>query len=263
MRHQWSASPPVNCFTGYLSILNAATFDGTSGKLSFHEKKEADMQSHTKWMTFTLLAWGLIAGCSSKETQARRAAQRGRDLFQKKEFIEAALNFRRAVQADSKNADAYCGVGQSLEASGKLVEAQASFARAAQLKPSDDKIQKAYGDTTLTMFLASRGEVQAHREMLEKQALLMLARNPGSTDGLRYQAYIRLTDRKPAEAIALLNKANESRPWDAEIVLPLTQAHMLNGDQAEAERVADQGIARNKGVYALYDALILHYTKQV
>src|ERR1035437_9789946 len=103
------------------------------------------MQSHTKWMTFTLVAWALIAGCSSKETQARRAVQRGQELLQKKEFIEAALNFRRAVQADSKNADARYGLGQSLEASGKLVEAQASFAMAAQLKSSDDKIQKEIG----------------------------------------------------------------------------------------------------------------------
>jgi tetratricopeptide (TPR) repeat protein len=260
MRHQGPRRHSANCRTSDLSISNIATFDGTGGKLIL--TKEANMPAPTKWITFTLLAWALIAGCSSKETQARRAVQRGQELLQKKEFLEAALNFRRAVQADSKSADARNGLGQSLEASGNLVEAQANFAVAARLKPSDDKIQKAYGDATLTIFLASRGEVQAQRTMLEKQAQLMLARNPGSADGLRYQAYVQLTDRKPAEAITLLNKANESRPWDAEIVLPLIQAHMLNGDQAEAERIADQGIARSKAVYALYDALILHYTKQ-
>ncbi len=219
------------------------------------------MPSHIKWIAVTLLAGTFIAGCS-KETRSMRAVEKGQEFLKNKEFAEAALNFRRAVQADSKSADAYYGLGQSLEGSGNLVEAQASLAMASRLKPSDDKIQKAYGDATLTMFLASRGEVQAQRDMLEKQALLLLARNPASPDGLRYQAYIRMTDRKPTEAIALLNKAGESRPWDAEIVLPLIQAHILNGDQVEAERIADQGIARNKGFYPLYDALILHYTRQ-
>uniref|UniRef100_Q01XI9 Tetratricopeptide TPR_2 repeat protein n=1 Tax=Solibacter usitatus (strain Ellin6076) TaxID=234267 RepID=Q01XI9_SOLUE len=219
------------------------------------------MPSHIKWITVTLLAGTFIAGCS-KETRSLRAVEKGQEFLKKKEFAEATLNFRRAVQADSKNPEAYYGLGQSLEASGNLVEAQASLAMASRLKPADDRIQKAYGDATLTMFLASRGEVQAHRDMLEKQALLLLAKNPASSDGLRYQAYIRLTDRKPVEAIALLNKAGESRPWDAEIVLPLVQAHMLNGGQAEAESVADQGIARNKEFFPLYDALILHYTRQ-
>ena len=103
-----------------------------------------------------LLAWLLLAvGCTDPETAKQQHLDNGRRFATEKRFAEAILEFRNALQIDSKLAEAHLQLAEALAASGNPEAAYREYQRAADLMPDNAAVQK---KAATFLFLAGQFE---------------------------------------------------------------------------------------------------------
>src|ERR1700722_14395792 len=90
-----------------------------------------------------LLAILLIAcvSCARKPQQAAKFLARGEAHMQQKEYSEAVLDLKNAVQLQPKNAEGFYQLGLAYLGSGNLRGAYSSLAHAAELNPKNTQAQ--------------------------------------------------------------------------------------------------------------------------
>ena len=73
---------------------------------------------------FFTISLVLLSGCASEQEKKRAHLEKGNDYFNKKEYKSAKLEFKSAIQIDSKYAEAYSRLG---ETNLKLGDARGAF----------------------------------------------------------------------------------------------------------------------------------------
>jgi tetratricopeptide (TPR) repeat protein len=193
----------------------------------------------------------LGAGCSRPEDyleRGKRASARG-------DQAEAVLDFRKAIQKNPQYVDAFRELGHSQFALGDREGSLASLGRALQLRPGDDSLRAEVGDAALALYLADPRRPKVQYDQVAKIAQELLAKDPKSFDGLRFQASLLYTDNRVEEAIAAFRKANAVKPMMPGVVLPLVDALWKNGQTAEAENLAVELVKQHKDYLQTYDWL--------
>jgi tetratricopeptide (TPR) repeat protein len=197
----------------------------------------------------------LGAGCSRPEDyleRGKRASARG-------DQAEAVLDFRKAIQKNAQYVEAFRELAHSQFRSGDPVGALASLERALELRPNDDGLRVEVGDASLALYVADPRRPKAQYDRVAQIAQQLLAKDPKSFDGLRFQASLLYTDNHIDEAIAEFQKANAVKPMVPEVIQPLAEALRENGQTAEAESLATELIRQHKDHLPTYDWLYLLY----
>ena len=196
-------------------------------------------------------------GCGSPA----RYIQQGNKLLEAHQYEAASLLFRKAIQQDPADGEAYLGLGQAEMARNHGLDAYQPLLTAVHLMPQNDLAKVKLADVSFALLLVDPHHPEARRRQVEALADQLTARNPNSFDGLRLKASLRLIEHKPEEAIPLFEKANEAEPLRPDLVQGWVQALFQAGRVGEGERLALQVIAKNKTFSPMYDVLYHEYER--
>jgi Flp pilus assembly protein TadD len=187
---------------------------------------------------------------------------RGHQRFASGDNAAAVLEYRKAIQKDPQFAEAHYQIGRALAKLGQFREAYDSLQRAEQLVPNRENIRVELGNLILAAYLGDPNHPQPLYDQLKRISTQLLARNPKSADGIRFQGELTLTDRKLSEAAALFQQANAIRPMDPAIVGPWVETLLKDGQYQEGEKLAWQLIDSKKSFSLIYEVLYAHYMAQ-
>ncbi len=192
----------------------------------------------------------------------------GNRYFDKGKYKEASIMYRNALGKDMKFGEAHyrLGVTQLRMGQRSWLGGVRALRRAVETLPEnspnrEDAVAK-LADTLLWFYLGDARKPAALRQEIETLADKLLKKDPSSVDGLRVKGYLALrADGNYKEAIALLGRAQQIKPFQPPIVLGLVQALLADGQAAEAEKLAKEMIAKERTYGPMYDLLLQHYAR--
>jgi tetratricopeptide (TPR) repeat protein len=203
----------------------------------------------------------LVASCSQDpKVQAQRYLNNGNKFFDKGKYKEASIMYRRALQKDLKYGEAYYRLGLADLKLLAFGDAARALRRAVELQPNN-----ADASTKLAeLFLIASAQDAAHAAQLRMEArdlaLKMLQASPNSYSGHRLMGQLSLLDKDFPKAVTELSTAYKIDN-KIDLTSPLFQALVLDGQAAEAEKIARDAIARDKTFSPIYDLLYAQYMR--
>jgi cytochrome c-type biogenesis protein CcmH/NrfG len=209
----------------------------------------------------TALLLSLAACSSDPKVRKQKFLDNGNKLFAKGEFKQAALYYRRALREDATFAEGYYRLGLTAIRLGNWADAIGSLQRAFTLDPNNSDAGAKLAE--IYIIAATQDPKRAKQFKLEIKDVSdrLLQRDPKSFDGLRLAAYLDLAEGQPADAIEKYKKANEVKPDQPEVTIPLAQALINSNQTAEAEKLALGQIEKNKTQVPFYDLLYTMYVQ--
>ncbi|MBV8903618.1 MAG: tetratricopeptide repeat protein [Acidobacteriia bacterium] len=192
-----------------------------------------------------------LTGCYS----AKDYIGRGDRALADKKVAEALLDYQKAIQKNPQSVEAFHRIGTIQARLGNFAVAATNLERALQLTPSDDALRSELADAALSLYMTDPGRPTFRYEQVTKLSRELLAKNPKSFDGLRFEGSLLYVDNRVAEAIEVFRKANQVKPMMPAVILPLADALHKNGQDGEAESLATELIRRQKDYLPIYDWL--------
>jgi len=190
-------------------------------------------------------------GCRS----SRDYIAEGDRLFSSQKYADAILIYRKAVQKDPSSARAYCQLGLAYRARNENKLAFVSFQRAVTLDPEFEPAQIELGSLYLGDYLLEPVKDPAVYGKITAIADHLLAKDAQSYAALRLKGYLAVSDKKPDDAISFFTRAHAANPGQPDVVLGLTQGFLMAGRYQEAQKTAEDLIAKNKTFGPIYDVL--------
>lgn len=187
------------------------------------------MPAH-KW-TICLAAIPLaLAACSGSPRQREaRSMELGKRLLEKKDYVRAGLEFRKAIQSWPADAEPYYQLGLTYVESGNRSLALSCFRKAAALNP------KHAGAQLKLAGLLGEGNDQAALADAESRAKSVVDQFPSNVEALSTLAMTELRLGKPEEAVTHLEDALERLPGDLGSSALLMRARLSQGHVKAAE----------------------------
>ncbi|MBV9769680.1 MAG: tetratricopeptide repeat protein [Bryobacterales bacterium] len=201
----------------------------------------------------------LVLLCLSACISQRGYLDKGNTFFEQRKYVDAEINYRKAIQKDPKYGEAFYRLGLTEIQENNLPEAYYALLRASQLLPGDIAVKEKFGDLCLQYYLRDPSRPQKLYQDIKQTSQDLLARNHDSFDGLRLAGFLAVEDRKPQEAIADFRKALQVKPWDPPLTTALVQVLKANGQAQEAETLALNLMARRKNYGPIYDVMYNWY----
>jgi tetratricopeptide (TPR) repeat protein len=203
-------------------------------------------------------------GCTGLTSCGRRPEvyiERAKSCYHQRKFEEAALDARKAIQADGRFGEAFYWLGLSEIELHHPRESYEALMVAVQLMPQPNEAKSKLADLVLQFYLADATRPARLRAQLTNLSDQLLAADPNNYSYLRIKSYLAFSDHRPEDAITWLERAGQAKPHQGETSLLLSQALMQAGRTAEAEQTARNFIDRQKTYGPIYDALYLLYRK--
>jgi tetratricopeptide (TPR) repeat protein len=176
-------------------------------------------------------------------------------LEQESKFEAASLEYAKAIQKFPKNGDVHYLFAQFQLRRQDGTGAFQSFQRAADLKSDPPEIISNIVDLGLSAYqrspLLNEGFYRIARRYLDRLVL----KDPFGSLSLRLQAEFALVDKKPEEAVPLLEKSRSLNQRDSLVTPLLAIAYFQAGQGDKARPLAEGLIARGQANFAVYDAL--------
>ena len=201
------------------------------------------------------LLFVFTTGCSS----AADYLSRGDKAFARRNYAEASLNYRKAIQKEPSLVEAIQRLGQCQFKQNEYVQALASYERALRLRPGDDSIRAEYANAAISAYLTDPGRPKSLYDQAAKLAGELLDKDLKSFDGLRLRASLFYIDRHFLDAIQMFREANKVKPMQPEIIIALAEALRQIGETSEAEALAMELTQRHPDFGPIYDWLYSLY----
>ena len=207
-------------------------------------------------LTVIALSAFLCCACSKN---AEQYLQKGNQLSAAGKYSEASLNYRRAIQQNPKESEAYYRLGLTeLRLQNPRVAFEA-LGRAMQLAPTREDFKIAYADLCLAGYIANPARPQNLYKAISNISDALLARDVNSFAGLRMKGYLALLESRPAEAAEYFQRASQQRPDEGDVAVSLANSLFLDRREAAAEQVARRYIQGHKNYAPAYDVLLVYY----
>lgn len=212
-------------------------------------------------LVFAALVVAVAACGRSSDERLREHLARGDAHFADKQYSDAIIEYRNAVQQDERSGQARFKLANAFEAAGEPQRALREFVRAADLLPDDEELQlKAIGylllarqfedaQTRAERLLAkrpnhvaaqiARANALAGLDNLDgavSQVEEAIALEPSRAIGYTNLAHMKLAQGKREEARATFEKAVALEPSSVPANLALANFQWAGGDVAAAER---------------------------
>jgi tetratricopeptide (TPR) repeat protein len=211
--------------------------------------------------TFLLLTLMLVVAACSRDPKVRRQKflENGNKYFEKGNYKQAVLMYRRAIKEDAQFADAYYKLGLTSLKLGAFSDAVGNLRRAFSLDPSNSdagaKLSEIYIMATASDPKRAKQYTQEIQDVVQK----LLARDPNSFDGLRLAGYLDVQDQKFADCADKYQRANKVKPDQTEVIHPWVQCLVASKQPEEAEKIALAHIEKKKEAAPVYDFLYTSY----
>jgi tetratricopeptide (TPR) repeat protein len=217
------------------------------------------MQHNASFLVLTVV---LLAGASvsCSRSPAYYIAQ-GNKNYELGHYDDAVLNYRRAIQADTRSGEAYYRWGLLEKRRDHLSDAYRLLNQAVSLIPDRQDAAADLCDVAAVIYFGSSQRPAYLYELLSRLSERLVKADPRSFDGIRIQGYLAVADGKLKAAIQLLRHANEIRPGQAKVLEPLIRALFDDGQSAEGERLALDVLRTQPGDYVVYDILSAYYSR--
>jgi tetratricopeptide (TPR) repeat protein len=206
------------------------------------------MQTSSKrarFVEFTVLVCmlaGLFTGCMrSPEAMRDRSLAAGKRLMDKGDPRRALLEFKNAVQAMPRDAEAQYQLGNAYGATGDLGASAAAFRRATELNPKHREAEQ-----KLTQLMTVLGDRRLVEEA-ERRLHTLLSASPADVTALNTLAFAELKLGKRAEAIRHLEQVLATSPQQLNSAVLLAQERLADGDVNGAEIILKRTCAQNSG----------------
>ena len=191
------------------------------------------MMCKTSCVILAALAIGFAACSSDPQADALEYLEKGNQQVARKQYPEAIIEYRRAVQADPRLGQARLQLAFAYAASGDGVNALREYVRAADLLPEDRDAQAKAGT-----FMLLAGQFQDAQALAER----MIQRDPKDV-----HAYILLANAlaglKDTEgAVATFEKAVALDPNRASTYSELGSIQLISGNREAAEKAFKKAI---------------------
>lgn len=185
-----------------------------------------------------VLTIGATACSENPETAKREALARGNGLFDKGQYSEAVIEYRRAIQFDARYGEAHLKLAETYLKAGDGGNAIREFVRAADLLPNDSELQVKAGN-----FLLATGRFDDARVRAEQ----VLKTNPKSAAAhvLRGNALAGLKDLDGA--LSDMEAAIAEEPNKAVTYANLGVLQHLRGDATKAEEAYTTALQTDPG----------------
>jgi tetratricopeptide (TPR) repeat protein len=207
---------------------------------------------------FAILLAVPLAGLVSCTHSALEYVRRGDRFFAEAKYGDAEINYRKAIQKNSKLGEGYFGLGKTLLKEGKGAGYQA-LVMADSLLPENLDVQATLADLALSAYLADSRRPKYFHDLLNRLSQRLLSEDQGSFTALRVKGALALDERRPKEAIEAFVEARKSKPTHPDAVLGLSQAFFLDGQFQQGERLATDLVGRDKTFLPIYDVLYVQY----
>src|SRR5579885_437905 len=151
----------------------------------------------------------ILASCSrDPKAQAQRYVENGNKFFAKSKYKEAAIMYRKALQKDLRDGEAYYRLGLTDLKLANYGDAIHQLQRAVSLQPDNMDAAVKLCD----IYLVAAAQDSNHRKQIADEindvTAKILKHDPHSYDAHRIQGQITLMTGQPADAIAEFEKAN-------------------------------------------------------
>jgi tetratricopeptide (TPR) repeat protein len=183
----------------------------------------------------------------------------GNGYFAASRFADASLAYRKAIQKDPRNGEAYYRMGVLEQKAGNLTESLNSLSAAANLRPDREDIRTELARTEMAVYLADPAHPARLYDDLTKTAAQLAATPSQTYEGLRIQALLSWTDSKLKAAIELFQTADQRKPGQADLVASWCLALFQDGQFEQGERRALDLIKTQPHFGPIYDALSQAY----
>jgi tetratricopeptide (TPR) repeat protein len=184
---------------------------------------------------------------------------RANTLFAKGDLAEADLNYRKAVQKDPNNGEAFYRAGLCDLKENKPVVALQDLDQAVHLMPDNKDAKRQLANVVLGGFIGDPSRPQALYDRLVRMSNEWLQRDPQSAEGLRIKGYLAMLEKRPEEGVTLFARAQQANPKDERMNMGLMDAYFRAGEPAKAEKVGLDFIASDHTAGDVYDALFRMY----
>jgi tetratricopeptide (TPR) repeat protein len=211
----------------------------------------------TTCVCVAIFAFGVGTGCiATKQTYLSR----GNKLYDAGKYADAALNYRKAIQKDPKFGEAYYRLGLSAIKQNQGREAYDTLYRATQLLPNRMEVSEKFAEVCLGFYLANSSHPNVLYTQITQLSDEFLSKNPNSYEGLMLKGYLKASDRKAKEAIALFRRALQIDSSNPGVTTELVQLLIEDGQGPEAEKRAKDLIASQKSYGPIYNLLADFYS---
>jgi tetratricopeptide (TPR) repeat protein len=188
----------------------------------------------------------ILTGCNRNPATVRdRDIRAGQKYFGEHKYEDASLEFRRALQADPRSADAEYQLGLSYVQLRRWPEAYRAFRQAVGIDPQNlnARIQVAELDLDGNPI---------HLQDAQQQIAEILNLDKDNIAGLILNGRLALQEKKYPEAEQDFVQATELAPHDANALNFLADAYVLLKKYDEAQKRYEQAIAIDPGLVASY-----------
>src|SRR5215469_3627342 len=217
-------------------------------------KQRPIMQSIRKSGGVAVLAAALLA-CSGAHRDKYLA--KGNQAYQREQYGEASINYRKALQSDPNFGEAYYRLGMAEGKLGHIQESIVALSRATGLMPENDDARALLGRLYLMRYQTDR-DAPAYQKVNEICDRL-LERNARSFEAYRLKGYLAIADEKPDQALDFFIRANRIRPLVPDVAITLTQTLFVEGRTAEAVELGRSLMTAHPDAGPIYDTLYRHY----
>ena len=205
----------------------------------------------------------LAASCNrDPQVQAARFVENGNKFYEKTKYKEASIMYRRALQRDLRNGEAYYRLGLTNIKLGLYGDAVRILHRAVELQPKNMDAAVKLAD----IYMLATSQDPAHTTQLLKEvkdlADRMLQQDPKFHEGHRLMGQLGLLQNDPELAVKEFEITRQLMPGKPEYELGYFQALAASKRFPEAEDVARRLIASNKTYAPIYDLLYVNYMNQ-
>jgi tetratricopeptide (TPR) repeat protein len=210
----------------------------------------------TPVVAFLALALAAGAGCKRSPQSYVEAGNR---FFKEGKFEDAALNYRKAIQANANYGEAFYRLGLVEMERRDIKSAYAALSRAVELMPDHQEAKAKLADLLVTAYLVDRNRPQSLYDRIHQLAAQFLAKDPNSFDGLRLKGYLALTDQNLKAALDYFRRALAQKPDEPVVQTALVETLFLDQQYGEGEKLAAAMVAQGSKHAQIYDVLYRRY----
>jgi len=169
------------------------------------------------------------------------------------EFFKAEKLYRKAIELNSQNEQAYIELGSSYRKQDKFSEAEATYKKAIELNPKSDKAYLEFGFS-----YKKQGQYPKAEESFKKAIEL----NPKNAKAYLALGYLFEDQQQFSAAAELYKKAIACNPAYYEAYIRLGDTFSFQGKYSEAEEAYKKAIKLSVTAYRAYPRLGMFYQKR-
>ena len=209
-----------------------------------------------------ILAFSLALGACGPLGRASAGdyVAEGKRRLEAKDYENAAIAFRKAIQKDPKLGEAYYLLAVTdMERGGDITRAFTSLHEAMNLMPTNEDVKKRLAEIYLFAYV-HQGSVEKYPlQQARGIAQSLLQQNPKSYAGLMLRAHAALMEDQPQEARGYFEQALAQKPGAPEALAGFGLACVRVKDLAAGEQALRKALEADPRFHPAYDTLYALY----